>query len=111
MAQMPARHRGWVFLDVLSGLVIVAILAGTLGAAVASRERALHHLADVRAAQRLAESALISLQSGQTAPAEGISIRDLPDASPNLQSKWVQVTATVNGRQAQIIGLVAKGPS
>ncbi len=32
MPQTQRGRRGWVFLDVLSGLVIVAILAGTLGA-------------------------------------------------------------------------------
>ncbi len=111
MPQMQRCRRGWVFLDVLSGLVIVAILAGTLGAAVAARERALHHLADIRAAQRLAESALICLQSGEVAPAEGVAVRDLADAPANPQNKWVEVTATVNGRQAQIVGLVPKGSS
>jgi hypothetical protein len=111
MAYKRARHRGWVFLDVLSGLVIVAILAGTLGAAVASRERALHHLADTRAAQRLAEATLISLQSGEAAPTDGIAVRDLADGSPSPQSKWVEVTATVNGRRAQIVGLVPRGAS
>jgi hypothetical protein len=102
---------GWVFLDVLSGLLIVALLAATLGAAAAARERALHHLADTRAAMRAAESALISLQSGDTRPAEGVAIRRLPDVSPNPLSEWVQVRATVNGREAQLVGLVPKGRS
>ena len=112
MPQRPTKcSRGWVFLDVVMALAIVAILAGILGSAAAARQRALHHLADSRAASRLAESVLISLQSAQPAPAGSIVIREISTASPVPAEKWIEVQATVNNRQADIIGLVPKGRS
>lgn len=112
MPQRPTKcSPGWVFLDVVMALAIIAILAAILGAAAAARQRALHHLADSRAADRLAEAALISLQTGQAAPAGSIVIRDLSTASPVPAQSWIEVHATVNNRQADIIGLVPKGRS
>jgi hypothetical protein len=82
-----------------------------LGAAAAARERALHHLGETRAAVQLAESALISLQSGEAAPAGRISIHELPTESNIAGMVWVQVQTTVNGRQATLVGLIPAGHS
>ena len=132
MARAKLNQRGWIFMDVLTAMMIVAILAGLLGAAVAAQDRALHHLADSRAAMRLAESTLISLQAGDTvAPAPGngnpgesrgggfangpsagnVTIRQLSTDSSAAGMVWVQVQATVNGRHAALVGLVPRGGS
>jgi type II secretory pathway pseudopilin PulG len=105
---MTKRSRGWVFIDVLTALMIVAILAAILGAAAASRQRAMQHLADSRSAQRAAEAAIISLQSGHPA-GDGVVVHELSTVSPIDGKIWVQVEATVNHRQAEIVGLVPKG--
>jgi len=105
------RSRGWVFLEVLMAIVIVAILTAILGLAVVSHQRGLKHLADSRSATRLAESALISLQSGQSPsiPAgSNLAVHELP-VSPDIPGNvWIEVDATVNGRQASLVGLVPR---
>jgi len=112
------RSRGWVFLEVLMAIMIVAILVAILGLAVASHQRGLKHLADSRSATRLAESALISLQSGQSpsipADAEGkpstsnLAFHEL-SVSPDFPGQvWIEVHAAVNGRQASLVGLVPR---
>jgi type II secretory pathway pseudopilin PulG len=106
------RHsRGWVFLDVVMAIMIVAILAAILGFAAASHQRGLKHLADSRSATRLAESALISMQSGQSPsiPANSnLAFHELP-VSPEFPGKvWIEVDAAVNGRQASLVGLVPR---
>jgi len=98
--------------------MIVAILTAILGLAVASHQRGLKHLADSRSATRQAESALISMQSGQSpsipADVEGkpstsnLAFHELP-VSPELSSNvWIEVDATVNGRPASLVGLVPR---
>jgi type II secretory pathway pseudopilin PulG len=112
------RRRGWVFLDVVMGIMIVAILAAILGFAAATHQRGLKHLADSRSATRLAESALISMQSGQSpsipANVEGkpstsnLAFHELP-ASPDVPGNvWIELDAAVNGRQASLVGLVPR---
>jgi hypothetical protein len=107
----PPFRKGWVFLDVVMALTIVAILGLVLGSAADARQRALNHLADSRAAERLAESALISLQAGQAAPGGAVIVHNLSIAAPVPDRNWVEVDATVNKREAAIIGLVPKGRS
>jgi type II secretory pathway pseudopilin PulG len=105
---MRKRH-GWVLLDVLMGMIIVALLAAILGAAAAMNQRSLQHLADSRAATLEAESALLSLQSHQK-PTLGnggqSSCKKLSDFPKTPNMTWIEVRATVNARTATIIGLV-----
>ena len=101
--------RGWVFLDVLMGILIVAILAAILGLAAASHQRGLKHLADSGSATRLAESALISMQCGQSPsiPANcKLAVRQLSVPSEFPGRIWIEVDAAVNGRHASLVGLV-----
>jgi type II secretory pathway pseudopilin PulG len=109
--RVTRAHRGWVFLDVLMAITIVAILTAILGLAVASHRRGLKHLADSRSATRLAESALISMQSGQSPsiPANSnLAFHELP-VSPDLPGDvWIEVEASVNGRPASLVGLVPR---
>ena len=103
-----AKHtQGWVFIDVLSAMIIVSILATILATGAAARQRVLLHLADTRSAQQTAEAAIISLQSGQPA-GDRVAVHNLSTASPIDGKIWVQVDATVNNRHAEIVGLVPK---
>ncbi len=105
-------RRGWVLLEVLMGMIIVSILGAILGGGAAMHQRGLKHLADTRAASRLAESALLSMQSGQTPHAAspgapGPAVRELSPADVAGMS-WVEVRATVHGRAASLVGLVPR---
>lgn len=103
-------RRGWVLLDVLMGMMLVSMLGAILGAAAAMHQRGLKHLDDTRAASHLAESALLSMQSGQTPRAVGeqsLSIHELPSADvPGMT--WVEVRATMHGQSASLVGLVPR---
>jgi hypothetical protein len=104
------RHRrGWVFLDVLMGMILISIIAATLGLAVGSYHRALMHLADLRSASTFAESALISLQTGETSHVPlnvKLEFHTLP-APPGIPGQtWVEVETTVGSRHATLVGLV-----
>jgi len=104
---MRARH-GWVFLDVLMGMIIVALLGAILGGGAAMHERARQHLQDTRTAMRQAESALLSMQSHQK-PTLGngeLSFQKLPDSPQVPGMTWIEVRATVHNRVASVIGLV-----
>jgi hypothetical protein len=106
---MRARN-GWVFLDVVMGIILVSLIAAILGAAADFHQRALRHLADSRAAARLAESALLSMQSGQTPPSyndASLAFHRLSVSSDSPGNKtWVRVEAAVGGRRASLVGLV-----
>jgi hypothetical protein len=87
--------------------MIVSIIGLTLGAGATWHNRALAHLADARAASRLAESALTSLQSNQhPTNAPTVHYHQIAQASDFPGMTWVEVNATVNGRSASLIGLV-----
>jgi type II secretory pathway pseudopilin PulG len=102
-------RRGWVFLDVLVGMMIVAVLGAMIGAAGAAHQRALKHLDDARAATHLAESALLSMQSGQK-PVAGseLAVRELPSPADLAGMSWVEVRASVHGKSASLVGLVPR---
>jgi len=104
---MRFRH-GWVFLDVLMGMIIVAFLGAILAATAAMHQRGMRHLQDSRTATRLAESALLNMQCHQK-PTVGnggeLSFQKLP-GSQVRDMFWVEVRATVHNRTASLIGLV-----
>jgi hypothetical protein len=100
------RRRGWVFVDVVMGLILVGLTGTMLAAAGTWHYRLLKHLADSRAATRAAESALISIQAGEPVDQGKFAVRQLPTASDALGMQWVEVSATVDGRSASLVGLV-----
>jgi Tfp pilus assembly protein PilX len=102
------RRRGWVFLDVLVGLMILGIIGLTLGAGAAWHQRALAHLSDMRAASRVAESALISMQAREQFDRSKVVCREVAGAQNPAGMSWVEVSAKVNGRSASLVGLVPK---
>jgi hypothetical protein len=105
---MRAR-RGWVFIDVVMAMILVSLIAAMLGLAADWHQRALRHLADSRSATRLAESAILSMQSGQAPSPSGdaaLTVRKLSDSSDVPGKTWVEVDATVGNRRASLIGLV-----
>src|SRR5438045_2380792 len=100
--------RGFFFLDVLLGLVLIGLL-GTIMAGTATRTvRADQRLADSRAATRAAERVLVILQSGAAPPKpdDGTLVTvTRPDAQTG-DRVWVRVDAVVNGRTGTLYGLL-----
>jgi hypothetical protein len=100
------RRRGWVFVDVVMGLILLGLSGTMLVVAANWHYRLLKHLADSRAATRLAESELISLQAGEPVDQGKFAVHQLPTASGSPGMQWVEVSATVDGRGASLVGLV-----
>ncbi len=102
-------RRGWVFIDVVMAMILVSLIATMLGAAANWHQRALTHLSDSRSATRLAESAILSMQSGQALSQSAdaaLTIHKLSDSSDVPGKTWVEVDATVGNRRASLVGLV-----
>ena len=100
------RRRGWVFVDVVMGLILLGLIGTMLAAAATWHYRLLQHLADSRAATRAAESALVSMQAGEPVGQGKFAVHALPTASDSPGMQWVEVSATVDGRSASLVGLV-----
>ncbi|MGA2582400.1 MAG: type II secretion system protein [Tepidisphaeraceae bacterium] len=101
------QRRGYVLLEALMGLAMLGILAIAISLSAESQRRALIHLSDSRDACRSAESALTVLESGQSVPnPPEVSIKKLQDAPELPGATWMQSSANLNGRPADVIGLV-----
>jgi hypothetical protein len=108
---MLLHRRGWVFMETVAAMLLMSFTAGILAVAVNRQQTGLMRLENSRAAARLAESALFSLQSGHSpskSPDGRIEVRRLAaSAPPNLA--WIEVTAIVAGRSSELIGLAPIG--
>lgn len=105
------RRSGWVFIDVLTGIILVGALALILAAGASRQERGERHIANTRAAARLAESTLISLQALQqpALPRDArVVIRDLGPFADLPGMRWNEVRAEIGDQKVSIIGLVPK---
>ena len=97
--------------DLVIGLGLVTVvgllLSGAVGRAHATEQR----MADQRAAARVAERAMLDLQHRQPVPSLGDDVRIIvrPVASDGATAgfRWTAIDATVRGRHATLIGLVA----
>jgi type II secretory pathway pseudopilin PulG len=97
-----------MMLDALIGLMIVGTLGLILATAVGTQYRAQQKLADLRAANRLAERVLLNLQHGQTPPTlpnTVVKIRPIKGDAPKGYA-WTAVEVTVRGRHAILYGIV-----
>jgi Tfp pilus assembly protein PilX len=108
MKHLPPR--GFVFMDVLVGMLLVGMLGAMLGAAAAMEQRSIKHLDDTRAAYRMAEMALLSMSSGQSIPAgQSLHVRKLQNSAQVNGMNWVEVQASVHGCTSSLVGLVPAG--
>jgi hypothetical protein len=98
-------------MDTVAAMVLLSFLAGMLAVGVNRQQTGLLRLENSRAATRLAESSLLLLQDGRGLPksADGqISVRRLSaSAPPNMA--WIKLTALVQGRSSELIGLAPAG--
>jgi len=101
---------GFVLLDLMTGLFLMAVLAAVLFVGVQTRAKAAARLAESRAAVRSAEAALGELQSGEKnpLPRAGVAVRviDEPSAPAPSGYRWVRVEATCARKTAELCGVV-----
>jgi hypothetical protein len=109
------RRRALVFADAVVGLALITVIAGLLAVAVNRHQAAMNQLANSRAASRLAQSALISLERGRPLPNDPrLAMRVLPSPAngpPIEGTRWIEIRATVNGQTEQFVALARKEES
>jgi type II secretory pathway pseudopilin PulG len=101
-----------MLMDVIGGLILVAMLATVLAIAMNRQNRAQQKLADSRAAVRIAERVLADLQtSGKTAAADDdtrITIHRAEGAADARGLAWAEVHVAFRDQQASLVGLVPR---
>ena len=99
--------RGFVIIDVVIGLMILAAVAAALIVALNRHQHASSRLAETRGLTWAAEQAMAELQSGRKPQGDGIQVESSStDAAPPAGYAWVRVRAERNGRSATLVGLV-----
>ena len=102
-------RRGFLELDLIAGIAILAALTLALAAVLGRQHRATEKLADTRAAAQVAEAALADLRAGkppQTAGGDDDTSVEVRSEGSAGQDKWVRVSVTVRGGRASVVGLV-----
>jgi type II secretory pathway pseudopilin PulG len=99
--------RGFVIIDVVIGLAILAAIGAALVVALNRQQGAAARLAETRGLTWAAEQAMAELQSGRKPQVEGVRVEASPaEAAPPAGYAWVRVRAERNGRSATLVGLV-----
>jgi len=108
------RRRGFVWADAVVGLAVISTVTVALLATAGRQNWESNKLADSRAADRLAESALMELQAGRALPPTEddarVEVRHVGGGAPQGWV-WAQVTATVGGRSRSVFGLAPAAPA
>ena len=106
------RRRGFMVMDAVGGLILVAILATVLAVALNRQNRAQQKLADSRAAVRVAERVLAELQASAKPAMEEDQTRIAvvpAEGAPDVRGLvWVEVRVACWGQHASLVGLVPR---
>lgn len=102
------RRRGWVFIETVAAMVLLTFLAGVLAVGVNRQQSGLMRLRNSRAAARLAE-AVLNGQSLPTPAGGKVEMHPITAATQPSGLVWIKLTATVEGRSVQLIGLSSAG--
>lgn len=104
------RMRAFFAADVLAALALLIIAGAALMVAITRQRTGATRLADTREAGRLAEAALVDLQSAQALPVDTadsrLVIRPCQSGGTVVGHHWVEVEAVVRGQARVLIGLV-----
>ena len=107
------NHRGFLVLDALLGLALIATASLVLLGTIKHERAAELRLTDSRSAVHLAEHALMNLQHGQPVPALSpdtqLTIRSATGGSAPAGYVWVKVEAAVHGQHRQLFGVIPAG--
>jgi type II secretory pathway pseudopilin PulG len=110
----PLRpRRGFFLIDSIVGFILIGALGLILVIAVTSASKAHRRLDDSAAATVAAEQAAALLRDQKPAPESigeaAIKIQPAEGAQTVANHRWVQITATRNGRSTTLTALVPEG--
>jgi hypothetical protein len=108
--QSGATRRGFMLGDFVMGLGLVAVLSVILASSIGRKQATEDRLSDLRAAQRVAEHALLNLQHGQPLPTLSgdvqIAVRSAVGGEAPAGYTWAAVDVTLRNRRATLVGLL-----
>jgi Tfp pilus assembly protein PilX len=108
--QLSRARTGFMFADAMIGMAVLGTVMVILGVGLAREHRSAETLSQSRRAMRAAEAALADLQAGRAMPAEfdgaALHVQETKSTAAPAGFHWVEVRATVGGRQAALAGLV-----
>ena len=114
-ARKRQGKRGFLAADVLAALALLIIAGAALMVAITRQRTGATRLAETREAGRLAEAALVDLQSGQALPKDTadtkLVIRPCQSGGAVGGHHWVEVEAAVRGQTRVLIGLAPDAAS
>jgi hypothetical protein len=103
------RQPGFIMIDVLAGLFLLAALASAMAVAMHVRQLAAQKFGDQRQAIEIARETIADLQSHHPIPTEsqypGVKISVAPTTQSSDHLSWRKVTVELNGRQATLEGI------
>lgn len=107
---MHARHRGFLIMDVIGGLLILSVLVAVLATAVFQQQKAVRRLDDSLAAVAIAERALADLQTGQAPQAEDpqstvIQVHPIKGVQAPPGRVWVRVAVSYRTGGTELTGI------
>jgi hypothetical protein len=107
------RRPGFFLTDSVVGFLLIGVLGLVLVVGVTTAAKAHRRLADSAAATVAAEQAMALLRDRQTVPQTlgdtAVQLRPATGGQAVPGHRWVEVTATRNGRSATLLGLVPEG--
>jgi type II secretory pathway pseudopilin PulG len=119
MTMIPAKNcpfrarRGFFLIDSIVGFILIGALGLILVIAITTSSRAHRRLDDSAAATVAAEQAAALLRDQKPAPQSigeaAIKIQPAEGGQAIPNHKWVQITATRNGRSTTLTALVPEG--
>ena len=106
-----AQRDGFIILDAVFGLTIIGILTVAMATATGRQRSASLRLADSRSAVRIAEAALLDMQSNRQPGEKPVDCSIVISPAAGAQEavkgfQWVKVNVVYRGRSASLIGLV-----
>jgi len=102
-----SRQRGFMIFDAIAGIGLLVALAAALATAATLRQRNADHLADQRAAIRIAQQAIASGKPPLDAPVD--TKIELKYTGKRIGDReWVEAMVIFNGRRATLAGLAPK---
>ena len=115
-SRSPAQHRrraGFFITDSVVGFLLIGVLGLVMVVGVTTAAKAHRRLADSAAATVAAEQAMALLRDRQPVPQSlgevAVQVRAATGGQAVAGHRWIEVTATRNGRTATLVGLVPEG--
>lgn len=103
------RARGMMVAEAIFGLMLMALVLTVLLLSIAQQRAGQKAMTQQREAMRLAERAMLALQTGAAMPPSesgSVTVDTNGDGTDPADGRWVRVTARHGERTATMVGLV-----